>query len=115
MRPRVRAPRVPRHGRAYSRPRARPPVVDAVRQSLAADEASGALSVDHEKGTVSAAGAELPLSPIMDTRLLDRQDARRGPKPRPKGTEDTFRKELHKSLFGVSPPFPSLVSTERRE
>lgn len=113
MRPRIR-PRLPRHDRPYSAPGSRTPILESVRESLAADEASGALSIDREKGTVSAAGNELPLSPVMDRALLDRDHERRGKKPRPgppvkaKDEFDEFRKELRKNLYGAFPT--SLVS-----
>ena len=90
-----------------------------MRESLAADEAKGTLSVDSEKRTVSAAGKELPLSPVMDRELLERDYKRRGPKPRvgpkrrTKRDEDPaekFRTNLSKSLYGAF-PFPSCFLT----
>ena len=109
MRPRIRLPR-PRHDRLSSTApqRGRTPVLQSVQESLRRDEEAGALKVDPERKTVSAAGAELPLSPVMDPEFLEASQKFRVPKSGPKGEPaGRFRKLLAENVYGPSPAPPS--------
>lgn len=106
MRPRIRLPR-PRHDRASSTApqRGRTPVLRSVQESLRRDEEAGALKVDAERKTVTAAGAELPLSPVMDPAFLEASQEFRVPKGRAQGEPSgRFRKLLSENVYGSSPP-----------
>ena len=101
MRPRTRLPALRHVRRASWAPRGRTPVIEAVRENLASDEADGALRVDNERGTVSAAGRELPLSPLMDEGYLEHVHRSTGRKDRAKGEPvGRFRKLLKKNPYG---------------
>lgn len=91
---------------AFSRPqRGRTPVLQSVQDSLRADAASGALSVDADDRSVSAAGRRLPLSPVMDPEFLQRQQRWRGPKEKPQGLPvGRFRQLVHANIYGPFPP-----------